>query len=103
MIKCPKCNHKYARFPIRDEQGNIIVKNLFKMDLVSILLLITVITMIVGYNIDTQTCHEIVESGCDFCKDNNCCDILKIEAAQGSYSTPTISSEPIEIPNLFPK
>ena len=87
MEQCPKCKHKYAKYPIKDEQGNLIVKNLFKTDLMSVLFVIVIIVLLVGYNADTKRCHEIVESGCGFCEDNNCCKILNIK--EGSYDLET--------------
>jgi hypothetical protein len=74
-MKCQKCNSKVVRYPFKDEQGKIIWKNLFKIDIVSILFIIAIIFMTFGYAHDTQYCRELLSDPCDFCEESNCCKI----------------------------
>ncbi|GAG00527.1 unnamed protein product, partial [marine sediment metagenome] len=74
---CSKCGkEKFVRFPGKDYNGKIIWKNLFKMDLLSILFLFSISFMIVSYIIDTANCREIMSEGCNYCERTNCCDYL---------------------------
>lgn len=66
-MKCPKCGEKVTRAPIRDKDGNLIVKNLLYMDMFSILVLIAVVLIVVGYNQVTEDCQEVMERPYTFC------------------------------------
>ena len=59
------------RKPTKWSLDNIVWKNLFKMDKVSMLFLIIVVFMIWGYTHDIQECKEVVEDPAGFC-DNYC-------------------------------
>lgn len=61
---------------MKDEQGKIIWKNFFKIDVVSILMIIAIVLMTFGYVHDTKECMKIIESPCEFCKESNCCNII---------------------------
>lgn len=71
-MKCPNCQKKIARYPIKDEQGNIIWINLFKMDLFSIIFLIAITLMIYGYKADIEMCHNVTVDPCDYCMKSGC-------------------------------
>ena len=73
MDKCKKCGTKLVRYPFRDEDGKIIIKNLFKIDLQSLLLIIVVALMVWGYNIDTAKCDDAISNPCKFCDYSRCC------------------------------
>jgi hypothetical protein len=70
-MKCPYCNK--APYPYKDEQGNIIWKNLFRMDFMSIALLIIVLLLILGYKADMAKCDDAIKYPCTFCEKTNCC------------------------------
>ena len=72
-MKCPNCGKEVVRFPVKDEQGKIIWKNLFKMDWMSVMFLIAILFMTLAYIHDTKQCNEIIENPIDFCKENNYC------------------------------
>jgi len=64
---------KESRYPLKDKDGNIIWKNLFKMDIVSVLFLIAIILLITSYVHDTKACREINEDPCGYCESHcNC-------------------------------
>lgn len=83
-MKCNKCGEKIARFPIKDEQGNLIVKNLFKMDLMSILWLIVIIALMITYKADIKTCEEIVTNPLEYCEESNACKVIE-ERSQSTF------------------
>ena len=73
MEQCPSCGKKFAKYPLKNEYGKFIWKNLFKMDLVSILFLLAILFMTYGYIHDTQACREVYEAPMDFCEDRVGC------------------------------
>lgn len=75
--KCPKCEFKYARYPLKDEQGNIIWKNLFKMDWHSVMWIIVIALLIFGYKSGMQKCDEVIEQPCEFCAKSKCCNYIQ--------------------------
>ena len=76
METCPRCKLKYAKYPYKDENGKIIWKNFFKMDLISVMFLIAIIFMIWGYVHDMETCREIISDPITFCDESNACDFI---------------------------
>jgi len=82
-MKCNNCGSKVVQYPWKDEQGNILWKNMFKMDLISILILITVVLMIIGYRETTMQCNDAIENPCNFCQTTGCyeanpCDVCRM-------------------------
>ena len=67
-FKCPHCEKKIVRYPVKDDQGNILWINLFKMDLTSILFLMSILFLLLGYAQSTQSCREIVSDPCKACE-----------------------------------
>lgn len=74
--RCQKCGAKFVKYPIKDENGNLIIKNLFKMDMMSILFLLCILFMVFGYVIDIKEYKDMVEHPCEFCKESNCCLVM---------------------------
>ena len=82
MPKCPHCKGETAKWPVKGQsdktfsenwkEGTIIWKNMFRMDLVAVLLLIGIISMSIGYSIDTKLCREIQEDPCEVFKELEC-------------------------------
>jgi cell division protein FtsL len=90
--KCSKCGAKFVRYPIKDENGKLIIKNLFKMDMMSILFLICVIFMTIGYIADMNQCRDAINDPCKFCEDTNCCLVTRnVSAEQNSFEAPQFS------------
>ena len=74
-MKCKNCGEKVVKFPIKDSNGNIIWKNLFKMDLMSIILIVVVISMVTGFKQDIKKCEDAIERPCEFCETTGCCQV----------------------------
>ena len=76
-MKCNKCGAKVVKFPLKDEEGKLIIKNLFKMDLVSIIWIIVIITLVITYKADIKTCEEITTNPFEYCEESNACKIIE--------------------------
>ncbi len=77
MEECPGCGKRYAKYPLKDEQGKIILKNWFKMDIVHLIFLIAILLMTYGYVTETAQCREVIEYPCGFCAKSNCCEYIE--------------------------
>lgn len=77
MLKCPNCKENVARFPLRDSNGKLIVKNLFKMDLVSVMWIAVIIILAITYKADIKTCEEITTNPLTYCEESNACKIIE--------------------------
>ena len=87
--KCPKCGTKFVRYPLKDENGKLIVKNLFKMDMMSVFFLICIVLITLGYIIDMNQCRDAIRDPCKFCEDTNCCLITRnFSVEQNSFDAP---------------
>ncbi len=86
-MKCQNCGTKIARFPLKDEEGKLIVKNLFKMDLMSIIWLIVLIFLVMSYKADIKTCEEIITDPLGYCEESNACKIIEERREQNPYGT----------------
>lgn len=85
-MRCPNCKEKVVKFPLKGNDGKLIVKNLFKMDLMSILAFIVIILLVITYKADIKTCEEITTDPLKYCEDSNACKIIaerKIENPLG--------------------
>ena len=89
MDRCKKCGEKFVRFPLKDEQGKIIWKNFFKMDMMSVFFLVCIILMIIGYKADMKQCEDAIEKPCEFCEKTNCCIITRNMTEQ-QYEAPEL-------------
>ncbi len=85
MEECPGCGKRYAKFPWKDEQGKIIWKNMFKMDIVHLIFLIAILLMTYGYVTETAQCKEVIEQPCEFCAKSNCCSYI----SDGKFQPPS--------------
>ncbi len=87
MQRCKNCNEKIVKFPLKDKEGNILWKNLFKMDLETVIWLIAFLSILFAYGITTEECKEIVEDPITFCVDGDYCNlILQIENQNKQYA-----------------
>ncbi len=87
-MRCPNCKTEVARFPLKDNDGKLIVKNLFKMDLISIIWVIVIITLVITYKADIKQCEEIITDTLGYCEDSNACKIIaerKSDSPLGIY------------------
>ena len=89
-MKCKKCGEKIVRFPLKDEQGNWIIKNFFKMDLMSILFFIVIILLAITYKADIKTCEEIITDPLEYCEESNACKIIEERKSQGPFGIDVI-------------
>jgi hypothetical protein len=77
--QCPHCGKKYAKYLWRDEQGNIIWKNLFKIDWYTLMWLAVVLFLLYGYYHDTSECREIIQDPITYCEKNNVCEFMSLD------------------------
>lgn len=81
--RCKNCGEKIIKFPIWKGQDRGVpfsfdkIKwlNLFKMDMYSIILVIVVTVMVIGYKADIAKCDEVIEHPCEFCETSMCCQV----------------------------
>ena len=85
MLRCKNCGEKVARFPLKDNNGNIIWINLFKMDLMSIIWIIVIILLVTSYKADMETCKEIITDPLKYCKESNACKIIEERKVMNQY------------------
>lgn len=80
-----------GKYPWKDDQGNIIWKNLFKMDAVSILFLIIVVILIIGFKVDTAKCDEVYNNPEGFCQDycEVSCELCDFKQNDGLFNADT--------------
>ena len=96
-MKCQKCGTKVARFPLKDEQGNLIVKNLFKMDLVSMIWFAVIIILVISYKADIETCEEIITDPMGYCERSKACKIIEERKTTNSFDFPQFDLNESEI------
>ena len=76
-MRCKNCGEKVARFPLKDSNGKLIVKNLFKMDFISIMWFIVIILLVTTYKHDIRECEEIITDPLGYCEESNACKIIE--------------------------
>ena len=74
--KCKNCGEPIVRFPLKDSEGNFLWKNLFKMSIDSIILVVIVTAMVIAYKHDIGKCKEMIEDPLGYCERTNACKIL---------------------------
>lgn len=84
-MKCNICGAKVVRYPLKGQQEKTIAQNyregtinwinLFKMDLQSLLLVVVIVFMVLGYKADIKKCEDAIEHPCEFCETTNCCEV----------------------------
>jgi len=94
MLRCKSCGAKVIRFPIKDSNGNIIWKNLFKMDLMSIIWMAVIIFLVISYKADIKKCEEIIENPLKYCEESNACKIIEERKNLNPYRTINIEDIP---------
>lgn len=79
MEKCPKCEHKYAKYPAFElkTDGTIdykkpIIKNWFRVDFMSAMFFILIIVMTVSYRHDIDQFIPIMNDTCGYCAKQHC-------------------------------
>ena len=89
--KCKSCGTKIIKNPIwRGQEQDIpfswdrlILKNLFKIDAMSAIMLILILFGTWAYFHDTAECREIVEDPCTYYNESGCLEILKQRQTPG--------------------
>lgn len=66
-------------YPIKDGQGNLIWKNLFHIDLVSLLLIITFLLLFLGVHQINEQCYSITENPCGWAREAGCNNLVQPE------------------------
>ena len=66
-IKCKNCGEPIARFPLKDNAGKILWKNLFKISWDSVLLFVIIVALIITYKYDIAKCEEMIEDPLGYC------------------------------------
>lgn len=89
LEKCPECGHKYAENPIfknnvlpfseRIKPNNIIWKNLFHIKFEWLVIIISIFLILIGFNVFTAQCQEVVEAPCTFCENSGCYERFKLK------------------------
>ncbi len=79
-MKCPNCNVKIVKYPLKDKDGKFILKNLFKMDAMSFVFLICIIGLFLMVKVDIQNYKEILENPIEFCEKSNACKVIEESA-----------------------
>lgn len=92
--KCKNCGEKVIRFPLKDSNGKLVVKNLFKMDLMSIIWIAVIIILIITYKADIKTCEEITTDPLEYCEESNACKIIEERRGQSLYGLIDMSNIP---------
>lgn len=85
MLRCPNCKEKVARFPLKDSNGKLIVKNLFKMDLMSVIWFIVIILLVITYKADIKQCEEMITNPLKYCEESNACKIIEERKSENPY------------------
>ena len=94
VLRCPNCKTKVVRFPLKDANGKLIVKNLFKIDLMSLIGFIVIILLVTSYKADIKTCEAIVTDPLGYCEDSNACKVIAERAAENPYGGINIDNIP---------
>lgn len=87
MLRCKNCGEKVTRFPLKDSNGKLIVKNLFKMDLMSIMWVVVIILLVITYKADMKQVMEILEDPLEYCEESNACKIIAERKSENPYRT----------------
>ena len=86
MLRCPNCKTQVARFPIKDSNGKLIVKNLFKIDLISIMVFVIIMVLVITYKADIKQCEEIITDPLKYCEESNACKIIEERRSENPYT-----------------
>ena len=83
--KCKRCGAKIIKFPfyegqedgIKFELGKTKINwiNLFKIDWYSLILILLIVFMVIGYKSDISKCEKVINDPCEFCEESNCCQV----------------------------
>ena len=97
--RCKNCGTPIAKFPLWSGEGEdkrFLWKNLFKMSIDSIILLVILVALITAYKIDTAKCEEMIENPLKFCERTNACKILAEEQFKQDTKIKPIINFPLE-------
>lgn len=80
MQKCPECGKLFCKYPVLKDQslgwrkGNINYMNLIKMDVYSLWIILSILAILIGFKTTYDRCEVAINSPCEWCADNGCCD-----------------------------
>jgi len=77
MEKCPKCGEQYSKKPLYEIDTTTgkkkwLWKNILYIDIVSLLMLVSILMVLIGTWQMIHTMREIESNPCDFCSTNSC-------------------------------
>ena len=70
---CKHCGKTNIKRPIKDDQGNLIWKNLIIPDASTIFFILLVLFCAWAYQHDVEACFEVVERPCTYAARQGCC------------------------------
>ena len=68
--KCPRCNR--PQYPIFDDNKKIIWKNVFHVDWIMMIIVLSILFMSWAYNHDTAACRKMMSDPCSYISNENC-------------------------------
>lgn len=77
-MKCPHCNK--VPYPAKNEDGSWNWKNLWRIDMMTIVFVVLILIMAVAYKHDTKECFEIIEDPLGYCE--GYCQIIEQQKLQ---------------------
>lgn len=85
---------RYVPYPLKDENGKVIWKNMLKMDIVHIGFLIAIACLLFAYYQNTNECVAYLEDPCGYAKEAGCF-VLEVNQSDDRMFGP--GTEPISI------
>jgi hypothetical protein len=108
-MKCPKCEEKITyvinedhfsgkpkkrtiHWPIKDDNGKLIWKNLFHVDIFILLIIVGILLLLIGFRQINEQCYELLEEPCVVCDNYECTGQFAAESQQ--YTIPNFKENP---------
>ena len=89
----PKLSKHWVVHRVYDDKNKTIIwKNLFRMRIVDLLFLISVILLLIGFWQINEQCHSYMEDPCSYAEQTNQCQVFKINKTINDASNPTNSN-----------
>lgn len=96
--KCKECGTPIPpKFPLKDENGNWIVKNFFAIDLMSILFIVIILFLAWGYQHDIDAYEQIANDPYGYC--DGYCNTRDGDIYDNLYSFDIDNSTETELPS----
>lgn len=79
--------NKEKKYPLKDEHGKLIWKNLFRMGWTNFFFFVILLYLVWAYNHDIQACNEVIQDPGSFC--NLWCEEKKLRDMQQLFKENT--------------